>query len=117
MEWGFLGKEEVHAMIEERRTHDRRKIEADIAACNARHDAHDKHREDSDKTMKSFNDTITELTKALHTTNNTLSKWVELQPTVERTKNNFTTIDTLKSWGGSLAVLYVAYDIIKKLIG
>jgi len=42
---------------------------------------------------------------------------VELQPTVERTKNNFTTIDTLKSWGGSLAVLYVAYDIIKKLLG
>jgi len=117
MAWGFLSKEEVHTMIEERRNHDRRKIDAEMAACNARHDAHDKHRQDSEKAMKSFSDTVTELTKALQTTNSTLSKWVELQPTVERTKNNFTTIDTLKSWGGSLAVLYVAYDIIKKLIG
>lgn len=117
MAWGFLSKEEVHTMIEERRNHDRRKIDAEMAACNARHDAHDKHRKDSEKAMKSFSDTVTELTKALQTTNSTLSKWVELQPTVERTKNNFTTIDTLKSWGGSLAVLYVAYDIIKKLIG
>ena len=117
MGWGFLNKEEVHAMIEERRTHDRRKIESEFAACNARHDVHDKHRLDSEKSMKSFSETVTELTKALNTTNATLSKWVELQPTVERTRNNFTTIDTLKSWGGSLAVLYVAYDIIKKLIG
>lgn len=117
MKWGFLSKEEVHAMIEERRNHDRRKIDAEMAACNTRHDAHDKHKQDSEKAMKSFSDTVTELTKALQTTNSTLSKWVELQPTVERTKNNFTTIDTLKSWGGSLAVLYVAYDIIKKLIG
>jgi len=117
MAWGFLSKEEVHTMIEERRNHDRRKIDAEMAACNARHDAHDKHKQDSEKAMKSFSDTVTELTKALQTTNSTLSKWVELQPTVERTKNNFTTIDTLKSWGGSLAVLYVAYDIIKKLIG
>jgi len=76
MAWGLVSKEEVHTMIEERRINDRRKMEAAIEACNARHDAHDKHREDSDKTMKSFNDTITELTKALHTTNNTLSKWV-----------------------------------------
>jgi len=117
MAWGFLSKEEVHTMIEERRKHDRRRIDSEMAACNARHDAHDKHRQDSEKAMKSFSDTVTELTKALQTTNSTLSKWVELQPTVERTKNNFTTIDTLKSWGGSLAVLYVAYDIIKKLIG
>ena len=117
MAWGYLRKEEVHTMIEERRNHDRRKIDAEMAACNARHDAHDKHKQDSEKAMKSFSDTVTELTKALQTTNSTLSKWVELQPTVERTKNNFTTIDTLKSWGGSLAVLYVAYDIIKKLIG
>jgi len=117
MAWGLVSKEEVHTMIEERRINDRRKMEAAIEACNARHDAHDKHRQDSDRAMKSFNDTVTELTKALQTTNSTLSKWVELQPTVERTKNNFTTIDTLKSWGGSLAVLYVAYDIIKKLIG
>lgn len=117
MAWGFLTEEEVRTMIEERRSHDRRKIDAEIAECNARHDAHDKHRLDSEKSMKSFSDTVTELTKALNVTNATLSKWVELQPTVERTRNNFTTIDTLKSWGGSLAVLYVAYDIIKKLIG
>ena len=117
MGWGFMNKEEVHAMIEDRRIHDRRKVEAEIAACNARHDAHDKHQEDNARTMAAFNTTVTELTKALNTTNSTLSKWVELQPTVERTKNNFTTIDTLKSWGGSLAVIYVAYDIIIKLIG
>lgn len=112
MAWGLFRKKEIEAMINERRSEDRRKVDADIAACNARHDEHDKHKENQDKTMGAFNDTISELTRALNTTNSTLSKWVELQPTVERTRNNFTTIDTLKSWAGSLAVLYVAYDII-----
>lgn len=117
MTWGIVSKKEVHEMIEERRHADRRKIEQDIASCNARHDEHEKYREESEKSMIKFNQSLAKLTETLTTTNTTLSKWVELQPTVERTKNNFTTIDTLKSWGGSLAVLYVAYDIIKKLLG
>ena len=75
--------------------------------------------DDKVKTKKFTNTSkgFSELNTTLHTTNKTLEKWVELQPIVERSKNNFTTIDTLKSWGGSLAVLYVSYDIIKKLIG
>jgi len=117
MAWGLINKKEVEAMFEERRQEDRRKVDADIAACNARHDAHDaldlKHKFEIEAISKGFS----ELNTTLHTTNKTLEKWVELQPIVERSKNNFTTIDTLKSWGGSLAVLYVAYDIIKKLIG
>lgn len=117
MGWGFVSKQEVHDMIEERRRVDRRKIEQDIAACNARHDEHKKYREEAEKNMITVTDALAKLTNTLNTTNSTLGKWVELQPTVERSRNNFTTIDTLKSWGGSLAVLYVAYDIIKKFLG
>ena len=45
MAWGLINKNEVEAMIEDRRKEDRRKIDAEIAACNARHDLHDKERE------------------------------------------------------------------------
>lgn len=117
MAWGLINKEEVEAMFEDRRQEDRRKVDAAIAACNARHDEHKKYREEAEKNMITITDALAKLTNTLNTTNLTLGKWVELQPTVERSKNNFTTIDTLKSWGGSLAVLYVAYDIIKKIIG
>jgi hypothetical protein len=117
MSFGFMNKEEVSAMIEERRVADRRRYDDDLACCKKRHDEHELHRAELDKTMISFNNALSQLTTTLAATNATLSKWIELQPTVERSKNNFTTIDTLKSWGGSLAVLYVAYDIIKKFLG
>lgn len=67
--------------------------------------------------MNTFNVGLIKLTETLHTTNSTLSKWVELQPTIERTKNNYTAIDTIKAWIGSLAVFYVLYDIVKKTLG
>lgn len=76
MTWVIVNKKEVEAMFEERRREDRRRVDADIAACNARHDEHDKHREASEKTMISFNNTITELTKTLNTTNDTLTKYL-----------------------------------------
>lgn len=76
MTWVIVNKKEVEAMFEERRREDRRRADADIAACNARHDEHDKHREASEKTMISFNNTITELTKTLNTTNDTLTKYL-----------------------------------------
>lgn len=76
MTWVIVNKKEVEAMFEERRREDRRRVDADIAACNARHEEHDKHREASEKTMISFNNTITELTKTLNTTNDTLTKYL-----------------------------------------
>lgn len=76
MTWVIVNKKEVEAMFEERRREDRRRADADIAACNERHDEHDKHREASEKTMISFNNTITELTKTLNTTNDTLTKYL-----------------------------------------
>lgn len=76
MAWVIVNKKEVEAMFEERRREDRRRVDADIAACNARHEEHDKHREASEKTMISFNNTITELTKTLNTTNDTLTKYL-----------------------------------------
>lgn len=38
MTWVIVNKKEVEAMFEERRREDRRRADADIAACNARHD-------------------------------------------------------------------------------
>jgi len=76
MAWGLINKKEVEAMFEERRREDRRKTDAEFAVCNARHEAHDKHREDSDKAMNSFSNTIGELTKVLNTTNETLSRYL-----------------------------------------
>lgn len=76
MTWVIVNKKEVEAMFEERRAHDRRKTDAEFAKCNARHDEHEKHKEESDKTMLSFNNTITELTKTLNTTNDTLTKYL-----------------------------------------
>lgn len=73
MEWGFLNKKEVHDMIEERRSHDRRKVEAEIAACNARHDDHDRKREE-DREIQT--QAITKLTIAINITNDTLTKYL-----------------------------------------
>lgn len=76
MEWGIINRQEVHAMIEERRIEDRRKIAAEIAACNARHDVHDKEREADRKVHAVHNEAITKLTEALTKTNDTLNRYL-----------------------------------------
>lgn len=76
MAWGLVNKKEVEAMFEERRKEDRRKIESDIAACNARHDVHDREREVDRKVHVVHNEAITKLTEALTRTNETLNRYL-----------------------------------------
>ena len=76
MVWGLIDKKEVEAMFEDRRKEDRRKIEQDIAACNARHDVHDREREVDRKVHVIHNEAINKLTDALTKTNDTLARYL-----------------------------------------
>jgi len=76
MAWGIVNRKEVEALFEERRLEDRRKVDVAIAACNARHDLHDREREADRKAHTEHNSELRDLTEALNKTNATLARYL-----------------------------------------
>ena len=102
--------------LKENRAHTRRKIDQletrqaqDIKECNARHDLHDEYKLHT-------NNSLDKLSNAVISLDSTIKKVIELTPTMERSRNNFTTLDTLKSWFIYIAVAYAAFEIFVNFV-
>lgn len=78
-------------------------------SCESKHREHHQYRRSTDSKLEGTNAVLSEILDIL-------KEFKEAVPTIRRTKDNYTTIDTIIRWGGGVTILIGAYLAIKNML-
>jgi len=84
-------------------------LERRLTACDAKHDGHHEYRRVTDSKIDGMHQTLKEICDILR-------EFKDAVPTIKRTKDNYTTIDTLLRWGAGVVILAGVVSFLKGVI-